>query len=223
MNALRCAESRGVKAMSSSAVLAPSDRCTALAQTFSEKESKERFPPSEFSTERLHLRRLRLSDAGDYFSFSSCSEVTRYLTWRTHRTIDEALMDIDLYLEGEKENRFTWAVTETGTDSVSVVGVVGCEVRDGGIGIGYILHPHVWGHGYAAECVNAILSWAGRRPEIAVAWAVCDAENASSNRLLSKIGFIDSGVPWTISCPNVSEVPRKAYLYVRRPDGRVAG
>jgi ribosomal-protein-alanine N-acetyltransferase len=206
--------------MSSSTVLSPSDACIQVAQTFSEAESNGLVPPSEFSTERLHLRRLRLSDAGDYFSFSSCALVTRYLPWRTHRNIDEALMDIEMYLQGEKENRFTWAVTVTGTEQL--VGLVGCEVRKGDIGIGYILDSQVWGRGYAAESANTLLAWAGKHPDIAVAWAVCDAENVSSCRVLSKIGFFDSGVPWTISCPNLSEMVRKAYLYVRRCDGKVA-
>jgi ribosomal-protein-alanine N-acetyltransferase len=137
-----------------------------------------------------------------------------------HRNIDEALIDIEMYLEGEKEGRFTWAITLTGTEQL--VGLVGCEVRDRDIGIGYILNSHVWGRGYAAESANTLLAWAGKYREIEVAWAVCDAENVTSRKVLSKIGFVDSGVPWTISCPNLSETARRACLYVRRCGGQAA-
>jgi ribosomal-protein-alanine N-acetyltransferase len=137
-----------------------------------------------------------------------------------HRNIDEALIDIEMYLEGEKEGRFTWAITLTGTEQL--VGLVGCEVRDRDIGIGYILNSHVWGRGYAAESANTLLAWAGKYREFEVAWAVCDAENVTSRKVLSKIGFVDSGVPWTISCPNLSETVRRACLYVRRCGGQAA-
>lgn len=207
--------------MSSSTILAGGGDCASVAQPPSGSQSQKIVPPLEFSTEHLHLRRLRPSDADEYFSFSSCSEVTRYLPWRTHQKIDEAAVDIERYREGEMENRFTWAVTLLGAGCV--VGIVGCEVRDGGIGVGYILHRDVWGRGYAVEAVNMLLSWAGQRPELAVAWAVCDVENVSSRKVLSKVGLSDSGVPWLISCPNLQQEARKGCLYAKMLRPLVAG
>ena len=43
-------------------------------------------PPEKFTTERLVLRRPRLSDADDIFTqYASDPEVTRYVTWRPHQ------------------------------------------------------------------------------------------------------------------------------------------
>jgi ribosomal-protein-alanine N-acetyltransferase len=200
--------------MLSFAVPTANEDCVAIATEGSAVALELHAPPSGFSTEHLRLRCLRLSDATDYFSFSSCAEVTRYLPWRTHRQIDEAVADIEAYLRGEQENRFTWGVTVAGADRL--VGLVGCELCNGGMGVGYILHADVWGRGYAAEAVSALLSWAEQRSDIALAWAVCDAENISSMKVLSKIGFVDSGVPYLMSCPNLSNSERKACVYARR-------
>ena len=41
-------------------------------------------------TERLLLRRMRLGDAEAMFAYASDPEVTRYVLWETHRSIQES-------------------------------------------------------------------------------------------------------------------------------------
>ena len=47
-------------------------------------------PPNEITTDRLVLRFPTMEDAGDIFaSYATDPEVTRYLTWRPHESIEE--------------------------------------------------------------------------------------------------------------------------------------
>ena len=50
-------------------------------------------------TERLILRPFREDDAEDmFYGWASDDEVTKYLTWNTHKSIDETKYILNLYL-----------------------------------------------------------------------------------------------------------------------------
>ena len=54
-------------------------------------------------TERLILRPFTLSDANDMFkNWASDDEVTKYLTWPTHSSIEVSQMIIDSWVEPMK-------------------------------------------------------------------------------------------------------------------------
>ena len=54
-------------------------------------------PPDRFETERLLLRLPRRDDAPAMFAaYAQDAEVTRYLTWRPHKSIEETYAILDL-------------------------------------------------------------------------------------------------------------------------------
>jgi [ribosomal protein S5]-alanine N-acetyltransferase len=59
--------------------------------------------------------------------------------------------------------------------------------------LGYALARAYWGRGFATEAGTAVVAWALERPEIHRVWAVCDAENVASARMLEKLGMRREG------------------------------
>ena len=57
-------------------------------------------------TERLILRPFTLSDANDMFkNWASDDEVTKYLTWPTHSSIEVSQMIIDSWVAAYEDSR----------------------------------------------------------------------------------------------------------------------
>lgn len=59
--------------------------------------------------------------------------------------------------------------------------------------LGYILHPDVWGRGYAREALTALLDRAFSMRRLPRAVADVDPENTASIRLLERLGFHETG------------------------------
>ena len=78
------------------------------------------YPPQTLDTDRLHLRIPRRDDAPAIFAaYAHDEEVTRYLTWRPHKTLEEtyAIRDLmtKLWRDGEA---FSYAITLKGDDTI---------------------------------------------------------------------------------------------------------
>lgn len=85
-----------------------------------------------------------------------------------------------------------------------LLGIVGVHRVDPVPELGYILHPSVWGRGYATEAVGAFVQhfW-GTFPELDVIEAKVDEQHPVSIRVLVKCGFergevLEGGaqIPW---------------------------
>lgn len=70
-------------------------------------------PPLEFTTKRLRLRPLLLSDAPSVFAYASDDRVTKYMDWSTHTEISEAEAFIQTAIEERKSgNEYTWGIAD---------------------------------------------------------------------------------------------------------------
>src|SRR5258708_6500303 len=94
-------------------------------------------------TARLTLRRPRLDDAAAVFAYAGDSEVTRYLSWRTHASISdtEAFLGV-AQRNWDDEHDFPYLIEHEG----KVVGGVGLTpVAPGTLRTGYVLARGAWG------------------------------------------------------------------------------
>lgn len=64
---------------------------------------------------------------------------------------------------------------------------------DGVTEIGYGILEEYQNNGYATEAVKAALEWAFRTPRVVAVEAEAEADNAASQRVLAKCGFIADG------------------------------
>lgn len=169
--------------------------------------------PEEIRTERLVLRRYKLTDATDIFEgYTQDIEVTKFLTWKQHRDIEETRTFVKGRIDAwDRGSDFTWAVALNDT---RLIGGIGLRTRGFKADFGYVIAKPYWGNGYATEALCAVVQWALQQPHILRVWAVCDVENIASARVMEKAGLTEEGVlrKW-IMHPQVSDTPRDCLCY----------
>jgi [ribosomal protein S5]-alanine N-acetyltransferase len=145
--------------------------------------------PERIETERLLLRRPARNDVlGIFARYASDLEVTRYLSWPRHRTVDDTLMFIDFSdSEWLRDGCGPYLVISrlTGT----VLGSTGLSLDTPHIAqTGYVFARDAWGRGYATESLTAMVGLA-RAQALTRLYALCHADHHASAHVLEKCGF----------------------------------
>jgi RimJ/RimL family protein N-acetyltransferase len=146
-------------------------------------------------TERLILRKMAPSDAEAVFAYASDPEVTRYLIWETHRSIE----DSRTFLELESSKRESggepeWGIVYKGDHRfIGTCGIVSWDTDHARAELGYVLSRDYWGRGLMAEAVRAVISFCFQRMNLNRIEARCTAENAASARVMEKAGMSHEG------------------------------
>jgi ribosomal-protein-alanine N-acetyltransferase len=170
--------------------------------------------PDTVETLRLHLRRPVTTDAERIFqTYAQDREVTRYLEWMPHSSIETTKQFIALC-----QDRWTTSVAFpyviTRRQDGELLGMI--EVRPKGhrANFGYVLGRRYWGHGFMPEAIGAIVKITLQPRTVYRIEATCDAENKASARALEKSGFLREGLLRRyIIHPNISSEPRDSLLY----------
>ena len=171
-------------------------------------------PPEVLHTERLTLRPPRPSDAAAIFhAYAADAEVARFVRWRPHTSVEETEQYVAACVAAwDSDSRFPW-VMELG-EGGGPLGMVELRVAGFKADVGYVLGRRFWGRGLATEALRPVVGWALAQPEIYRVWAVCDAENVASARVLEKAGMSREGVLRRyVLHPNVSDEPRDSLCY----------
>lgn len=91
--------------------------------------------------------------------------------------------------------------------------VVGDDLPDCEIEIGYILKKSAWGKGYATEATNRLLKFAFEETPLEELVATTDPENIASQRVLEKCGLVYEGMrrAYAEECPGF-RITRQQWL-----------
>jgi ribosomal-protein-alanine N-acetyltransferase len=145
------------------------------------------------STERLRLRRPQAEDAeAIYHRYTHDPEVTRYLAWPMHRTVDEA-RDFLQYSDMEWQRWPAGPYLIESRNSGELLGSTGIAFETPyRASTGFALGQSAWGRGYASEALTAIVEHAGRLG-LSRLYALCHSEHCASSRVLEKCGFFHEG------------------------------
>jgi ribosomal-protein-alanine N-acetyltransferase len=142
-----------------------------------------------FETERLVLRRPRREDADSIFTrFASDPEVTRFLGWPRHESVEATRS----FLEFSDEEWARWPagpyLIESRLDG-RLLGSTGLSFETSfRAATGYVIARDAWGQGYATEALRAVVALA---PSVGVRrlYALCHPDHPASQRVLEKCGF----------------------------------
>jgi RimJ/RimL family protein N-acetyltransferase len=143
-------------------------------------------------TERLLLRRPRQSDAQEiFYRYASDREVTRYLSWPTHRSVADTLAFIAM--SDEEWRRWPagpyLVFARANSHSEALLGSTGLFYKSDVRAVtGYVFAREAWGHGYATEALQAMVAVAAQTG-VERLEAICHAEHAPSAHVLEKCGF----------------------------------
>jgi RimJ/RimL family protein N-acetyltransferase len=169
--------------------------------------------PVSIQTRRLLLRRYTADDAKAIFdTYAQDPEVTRFLQWRPHRTLDDTRAFLD-YCERvwAAGTAFPWAIVVR--ESMMLVGGIEARVEGHRVELGCVLARAAWGHGYATEATRAVVALALSAPSIHRVWASVDLENTASIRVLEKAGLVREGCLRKWHVPAGFGVPRDVWSY----------
>ena len=152
-------------------------------------------------THRLILRPFRMEDAEDmYANWASDPEVTRFLTWPTHPSVDVTRHVISGWVSRyDQGDYFNWAIEwkETG----EAIGAMGygpsCQcnlpAREGEPLIGYWVARPYWNQGICTEALRMMLDRIRKTTEIKSLISGHFIDNPASGRVMEKCGFIPTG------------------------------
>jgi len=170
--------------------------------------------PEVFTTERLVLRRPRLSDAEAIFEYASDPKVIHYMDYYPRTDVSEVVDFLEEHPARWKLGSFSWVLTVRPDDLP--IGTIACTLEGHTVDFGYLLNRKYWGQGYATDAARIVVEWALSLPEVYRVWATCDTENLASVRVLEKCGLECEGrLRCYIVRPNISAIPRDAFMYAR--------
>lgn len=156
--------------------------------------------PETLRSGRLALRRFEPGDEGGLWEYSRDEDWRRFQQ-ATPASQQEAAQELSKLLQRDWEEQPAWAITQAGR----VVGVVALAFRaEHRIAtLGYGIHRELRGRGLTGEAVAAVVDEAfAVYPQLEKVTAHTDARNASSSRLLEKLGFTREG---TLRCNEFSK------------------
>ncbi len=171
-------------------------------------------PPATIETTRLRLRVPRMEDAPTLFeSYTQDPEVTKYVTWSPHKTVEETRSFLKIILDrGQSGHRFPYVIIRKEDDQF--LGMLELRLDGFKADFGYVLAKAYWGKGYTAEAVQPLVDWALAQKDIFRVWAICDVENLASARVMEKVGMKREGIlRRQILHPNAGGEPRDVYSY----------
>ena len=146
-------------------------------------------------TERLTLRKMRLSDAADVFRYAQDHEVARHVLWEAHQSVWESRAYIRFllyqYRNGEPGS---WGIVlkETGR-VVGTIGYMNYSADNSTVEVGYSLAREHWGKGLMTEALNAVIDETFRVLKLHRIEAMHFTDNPASGRVMEKCGMQHEG------------------------------
>lgn len=148
-------------------------------------------------TERMILRPFVMEDAGDmYRNWASDPEVTKFLTWPTHKSMEISKMVlkdwIPQYADG---GYFNWAMEykENG-QVIGNISVVKLREDIGAADMGYCMGRAYWRKGIMPEALKAVMAYLFDNVGLNRVAACHDVNNPKSGRVMDKAGMKLEGI-----------------------------
>ena len=165
-------------------------------------------------TARLIMRRPVVEDAVPIFQrYASDPEVTRYLAWPRHTSLEDTAAFIDF-------SDADWAKWPAGPLLIfsrmngTLLGGTGLGFTAARVAVtGYVLTREEWGKGYATEALAAMVD-VSRSIGVTRLSATCHVDHRASWRVMEKCGFTREGVLRRHTVlPNLSPEPVDVLRY----------
>ncbi len=148
-------------------------------------------------TDRLILRKFELTDVEDmYNNWANDDDVTRYITWPTHKNMEDTEKVITGYVnDSVKDNYYHWCIVLKETNEA--VGSIGAfrlfddlEMAE----VGYCIGKKYWNKGITTEALNEIICFLFDEVGYNRIEARHDTKNQASGKVMSKSGLKFEGI-----------------------------
>lgn len=150
----------------------------------------------QLETERLILRKIRMDDAEDMYSYGSDPEVSKYVTWNQHQNISDSKAFIEFILnQYNNGNIAPWGIEYK--DSGKLIGTidfVAWNTTHKFAEIGYVIAREYWGKGITTEAATELIRFGFKKMDLVRIQAKCFVENIGSERVMEKAGMSFEGI-----------------------------
>ncbi|APJ04993.1 GNAT family N-acetyltransferase [Silvanigrella aquatica] len=150
-------------------------------------------------SKRISLRPIENDDAQDIFEYGSNINVSRYMIWNSHKSIQDSydyIKSIQKMYKVAPISNFGITVLHNGKEKL--IGTVGLFKRlkafQKTYELGYVLNELWWGKGYAYEACNLIINYGFKNFDIHRIEAHCVVENKGSMKVMEKLGMQREGI-----------------------------
>lgn len=144
-------------------------------------------------TDRLILRRYVIEDADAmYKNWASDSEVTKFLTWQPHSSVEVSRGIIENWLkEYSDEKYYQWAIVlkDNGNEPIGDISVVHMNEDISMVHIGYCLGRAWWRRGIMSEALKAVMDYMFDTVEVNRVESRHDPMNPNSGKVMQKCGM----------------------------------
>ena len=171
-------------------------------------------------TERLVLRRFEPDDAeAMYKNWASDPEVTKFLTWPPHKSVDITRKLIDMWVsEYSQPDSYSWVIVlKEINEPIGSIAVVKLDEATSTAQIGYCLGREWWHRGIMTEALGAVIDFAFDEIGANRVEAVHDPNNPNSGKVMLKCGMKYEGTLRQASVNNQGIVD-SAYYSILRSD-----
>ena len=151
----------------------------------------------EYVTERLILRPFTEDDAEAVFNnWASDDEVTKYLTWPTHSSVDVSREYVSYCIQQyTKPSRYQWGIELKNTHKlIGNISVVSSIEELECMELGWVIGRAYWGNGYMPEAAAKVIDVLFDEVGANCVYAGHDVNNPKSGRVMQKIGMRFEGV-----------------------------
>lgn len=169
-------------------------------------------------TERLILRPFVMADASAmYENWASDPEVTKYVTWPAHSSIEITRMVLRDWTEGyERPDRYNWGIVlkEDGR-LIGNISVVHLHEHVDACEIGYCMGKNWWGGGIMTEALRAVVDHLFENVGFNRISARHDPRNIGSGRVMQKAGMTYEGTLRQVDRNNMGVCDASYYSILR--------
>ena len=145
-------------------------------------------------TARLTLRPVSLTDLEAMFNYASNENVARYVTWKSHKSLDATKEFIELILNGYKQgNHLLWGI-EYEQKLIGTIDFVSINLTHKFAEVGYVLSEAYWNKGITTEAAKKLIDFGFNELGLVRIQARCFEENIGSQKVMEKSGMLFEGI-----------------------------
>lgn len=147
-------------------------------------------------TMRLTLRRLELTDAEMMFrNWTSDDNVTRFLRWDAHKTIEATKNMIQQWVNSyQEDSTYYWGMYLKDGEMIGSIGITITSEYDFKGELGDKIGSRWWNQGYTSEAARAVIDYMFRNTDIERMDAFSSVENPASGKVMEKAGMHQEGL-----------------------------
>ena len=138
-------------------------------------------------TQRLHLRKLTMKDAGDIFEYSKDPLVAEHVLWDAHRSVSESKGYIRYmmrkYRYGEPSS---WGIVWDAEEKViGTIGFMWIQPENAAAEVGYSLARRFWNRGIMTEALQALIRYGFEEMHLNRIEAIHETDNPASGAVMA--------------------------------------